>query len=564
MRRFGFILFSCFFLFHIFCEAKENSIDESNLYALNQNKTFSKDEVLADEITALIFTSDPKLIDEEYLQDYTGIEIESLCIDKVCKFRDYFSNFLKKPLTLKTLEQIRNSTLNYFKENTPYLVDVKILENQDVSSGKVQILVIFAKLGEITASGGKYFSNERLLKRLNVKHNELINVQKTKKYLASFNQNPFRNVSILLEPGEEIGETNIHLLTEDIFPVKVFAGYENTGNEIASSNRFFTGLNFGNFLNLDHQMNLEFKFAPSIKKWWGLTGNYIIPAYYSSYLKVMGSYVRTTPESDENYNMKGKAWTVMGRYHVPLQLYKDGSNEFIFGYDFKQTNNFLTFLGSSIFSNYIDVSQFVFQFSGNASDRLGLTSYLLSCYFSPGKMTKHNDNSDFKQEGYAKSATYFYATLFFDRTFMIPKDFLYVLDFFAQVSTNKLLPTEQISIGGFYTVRGYQENAVFGDLGFYMRNEIRLPKVTFNKYKNITQELQFLAFIDVGYVTDVNDNVSMKNSSTLASIGPGVRYSAQNYVIFKLDYGIQLKKANRDYFAKSWHSKLHAYVSFQY
>jgi hemolysin activation/secretion protein len=179
-------------------------------------------------------------------------------------------------------------------------------------------------------------------------------------------------------------------------------------------------------------------------------------------------------------------------------------------------------------------------------------------------MTKHNENRDFRQEGNAKKANYYYATLNFDRTFKILKSFLYVLDFFAQVSTRRLLPTEEISIGGFYTVRGYQENAVFGDRGFYMRNEIRSLQIKYTKYKNLKHDLQFLAFTDLGYVSHVNENVSTKNSSFLASVGPGIRYTVEDYLRVKLDYGIQLKKANRDFFAKSWHSKLHVYVSFQY
>ncbi|KKL08801.1 hypothetical protein LCGC14_2572220, partial [marine sediment metagenome] len=248
--------------------------------------------------------------------------------------------------------------------------------------------------------------------------------------------------------------------------------------------------------------------------------------------------------------------------HVPVQFNKNTTSEFIFGYDFKHTNNFLTFLKSEVFNNFIDISQFVFEFSKNGYDKFGISSCLFSIYASPGGMTKHNHNIDFRQEGYARGATYFYATLHLDRTINIYKDFLYALEFFAQASTNKLLPTEEISIGGFYTVRGYQENAVYGDYGFYARNEFRSPKICYPK--NYKHYFQFIAFADVGFVSKVNDNVSDKNTSTLASVGPALRYVAHDSLILKLDYGVQLKKANRVFFAKSWHSRLHAYVSLQY
>ncbi|NGX28983.1 MAG: Heme/hemopexin transporter protein HuxB [Candidatus Anoxychlamydiales bacterium] len=563
-------IISSFLLLQGFCEDKNQINDFKNFSKGSQIvdkpiyiEPMSKKELLADKVKALIFTNQPMLIDEECLQDYEGIELEGFRVNNFEKFQNEFAIFLNKPLTLEVLERIKDTTLTYFKKNTPYLVDIKILENQDVSTGRVQILVMFARLGEMTSSGAKYFSNSRLLKKLNVEHNECINIHRIQKYLSSFNQNPFRNTSLILEPGEEIGYTDIHLQTQDLFPVRVYGGYENTGNEIASKHRFLTGLNFGNFLYLDHQMNIEFRFAPHVSKWWGISGNYIIPTYFNTYFKIIGSYVRTKPDTDPDYELRGKAWTALARYHVPIYLFEDGTSELIFGYDFKQTNNFLNFIATSVFNELIDISQFVFQFTGNNNDRFGLTSYLLSLYYSPGDMTDHNENKNFQAEGYAQKSKYFYATLHFDRTFRIPKEFLYVMEFFGQLSSVKLLPTEEISIGGFYTVRGYQENAVFGDDGFYFRNEIRSPNMKHAKYKNL-HDWQFLAFVDTGYVRDLNDNVSNKNSSFLASLGPGLRYTVENYFILKLDYGVQLKKANRDFFAKSWHSKLHVFVSLQY
>ena len=223
---------------------------EENIKQKANEKFDIKKEILADKITALIFTNQTDLIEDECLRDIEGIEIDGIYVKNKEKFKNQFLCFLTKPLTLEILEQIKRKTIEYFQNNIPYLTDVKILENQDVSSGKVQILVLYAKLDEITSSGAKYFSNKRLLQKLNMQLDQDINLKEVKKYLALFNQNPFRNVSVLLEPSEDLGYTNLHFITEDIFPLKVFAGYENTGNEIASKHRFLTGLNFGNFLNL--------------------------------------------------------------------------------------------------------------------------------------------------------------------------------------------------------------------------------------------------------------------------------------------------------------------------
>ena len=44
-------------------------------------KSVTEQEILAEKITALIFTNKPVLIDDEYLQDYDGIELEIIYAD---------------------------------------------------------------------------------------------------------------------------------------------------------------------------------------------------------------------------------------------------------------------------------------------------------------------------------------------------------------------------------------------------------------------------------------------------------------------------------------------------
>jgi hemolysin activation/secretion protein len=45
----------------------------------------------------------------------------------------------------------------------------------------------------------------------------------------------------------------------------------------------------------------------------------------------------------------------------------------------------------------------------------------------------------------------------------------------GQYSLDALYSSEQIVLGGFYTVRGYGESVAFGDSGWYSRNELGIP-----------------------------------------------------------------------------------------
>jgi len=303
--------------------------------------------------------------------------------------------------------------------------------------------------------------------------------------------------------------------------------------------------------------------APKVKKWWGIVGDY---TFYvkSTYFKFIASHVKTRPQAQKDYDIRGKSISYLARYHVPFNIFSNAANEIIFGYDYKKMNDFTRFCQRKINDNNIAISQFVLQLKVDSTDKYGLTSAFLSLYISPGKMVDYNNRKDFKSEKNAENCQYFYSLFHFDRTFYLPNNFLYVMDFFSQISSTRLLPTEQMQLGGYWTIRGYQENALYGDHGFYLKNEIRSNKIVLKNIKNLSHKLQLLAFVDFGFVADINKNISNKNSSILASFGPGLRYLVNDNLMAKLDYGVQLKNLERKYFKRSAHSRLHAFVSLQY
>ena len=59
---------------------------------------------------------------------------------------------------------------------------------------------------------------------------------------------------------------------------------------------------------------------------------------------------------------------------------------------------------------------------------------------------------------------------------MVPVDVLrYKLNFHGQYSDDQLFNVNQLSIGGAYSIRGYQDDGLSGNSGFYLRNELSYP-----------------------------------------------------------------------------------------
>ena len=167
----------------------------------------------------------------------------------------------------------------------------------------------------------------------------------------------------------------------------------------------------------------------------------------------------------------------------------------------------------------------------------------LSFYASPGGIGTYNNDESFNEVGRNnQDSTYFYSELNFDYICRLPSDDVnlsWVVTGLAQGSGEKLVPSQQMNLGGMNTVRGYPENTAAGDSGFMLRNELRVTESL--KIKNL-ENIQFLGFFDFGYLLGVNKDVWEKNSVTLSSVGAGFRYNFMSHVDIKLDYGYQLKK----------------------
>lgn len=105
------------------------------------------------------------------------------------------------------------------------------------------------------------------------------------------------------------------------------------------------------------------------------------------------------------------------------------------------------------------------------------------------------------------------------------------VSFNGQVAQTPLFSNEQISIGGWETVRGYAGNGVSGDMGFYVRTDLYFSPVQFNfdlpgtglpgslsLSENVAGYYRPYVFADFG---EVRSN-SLENSSELAGVGFGI------------------------------------------
>ena len=140
----------------------------------------------------------------------------------------------------------------------------------------------------------------------------------------------------------------------------------------------------------------------------------------------------------------------------------------------------------------------------------------------------------------AKS-NYFYARMAFAPIIRLPEDFSFALTLRGQLASHNLLVSEQYGLGGYSTVRGYNERVFNVDNAFLASTELRSPSLKMLNRKYYSDLIQFLVFLDYALGRDVHPIPGNPVTRYLLGVGPGVRYEVTPYLSFRGDLGFQLK-----------------------
>ncbi|MBW4549945.1 MAG: BamA/TamA family outer membrane protein [Aphanocapsa sp. GSE-SYN-MK-11-07L] len=112
-----------------------------------------------------------------------------------------------------------------------------------------------------------------------------------------------------------------------------------------------------------------------------------------------------------------------------------------------------------------------------------------------------------------------------------------------QLADRPLVFTEQFTLGGVTTVRGYRNDFLIADNGFASSLELGIPV-----YNGRKGAVAVSAFFDFGTVWNQGDNSALL-TQTIASTGFGIQYNYSDRVSTRLDFGFPLVRFPGDEFA---------------
>lgn len=516
-------------------------------------KTTENKEIKAPLINAIVLSSEK----EESTDEIKGVVVKNIDIPSADSLKEKLAAYLDKPMNKDTIVQIKQMVILHYKKNKRPFVIVTVPE-QNISKGILKLTIFESKIGEVCVSGNKYFSNRQY--EIGLSSGDHLDEEKLIRNLNFLNRNPFRNVEMIYKEGKEKGTTDIELVAKEIRPIKIYYGAENTGLDLIGRNRFLAGVHLGNLFWSSQVLSYQITKSFSSNAFEAHTVQYTIPCPWKHLIYFYGGYSKVHADIPIFVTAKNRGTSAQAsaRYEVPLKTYGFYTHNLIAGFDYKKTNNSAEFVELARFGKIVNLTQLYLTYEGNIMLKGYMSSFDLNMYVSPGKWLPHQTNDDYRTIRLHSRSDYFYATMGWKNLISFYRDLSLSFFFRCQFANVNLLPSEEFGIGGYNTVRGYDEREANGDHGVLLSTEIRLPSFSIFRYwnKKINDRLQFLGFVDYGKVWANEREVGLPKSVHLLGIGPGLRYVIDPYLALRIDYGWKMHR-EKDTFFKEKKRKLH-------
>jgi hemolysin activation/secretion protein len=257
-------------------------------------------------------------------------------------------------------------------------------------------------------------------------------------------------------------------------------------------------------------------------------------------LTVFGNWSASDVQTDPNILQNGQSWQLSARYEIPLAKVCNISQSVLLGGDFKRSNTNADFGGTSVYSSYVDVVQFMVGYNASSVDSRGSGDLSLEGYVSPGDIGAQDNRADYQNARVGADSQYIYGRVTADRTTNLPADFSWVTRAQAQLASSALLGSEQLGVGGMDSVRGYLEREGNGDDGILFSNELHTPPLSFFKIAGRKDQLYFLGFIDYGIAWTRDAQAGQPSQENFLGVGPGISYHLGPWLSVDYGYGWRL------------------------
>lgn len=381
-------------------------------------------------------------------------------------------------LTITDINNLVRDVTNLYIQKG-YVTTRVAVPQQDLSSGILRLQVVEGKVEKIEFKEGDGRPRE-LKGAMPGLEGEVLNLRDIEQGLDQLNRLPSNNATMKLLPGSKPGGTKVAVENKRSKTWRISAGMDNSGQESTGRNQYLLSLGKDNLFGINDLLNVylngdvEKLFSDERQR--GSTWNlfYSVPYGYWTFSGSVSYYEYRTDIKGGGltYSSAGDTTTTSLTVDRVLSRDKDSKTSLGMGLTVRDTQNY--FAGDKLAATSqvlsalsVSLARYTRLLGGMASAQAGFSQGVPIL----GAKRDRNPSPDTPRAQFSKvtlSASYY-------RPFNLGETrFSWSTRASGQWAPHTLYSAERISIGSRYTVRGFDEDSLSGDIGGYVRNELAL------------------------------------------------------------------------------------------
>lgn len=371
--------------------------------------------------------------------------------------------------------------------------------------------------------------------------NKLANIRDIEQALESLQNVSKNDVSIKFLPSNRAGFSNIVITRVDSFPLKAAISLDNLGSKQSGKYQAMVNLSTLNLLGFNEIFS--FSRGKDVLKKYKVTNKFNDASdhgasnnYYYGFSIPFGYFMLEYEKSKYDY-----AQIINAAYNLYTYKGRSESDSLSLAYTFYRDSNFKNSAYVKLFKrknkNYLEDYELDNQARRNAGYEVGVKSsynsynqaFSAKLAYKKGTGIFNSQPDPLEDSGEATSGfALINLNLNYKYKFELPLS--YDLNINARYGLNKLSLQDKFSIGGYYSVRGFDgEGSLVGNHGVSVRNTL-----SYNYYKSNSVYVG----LDAGMVRATSDGI--KDENTLVGYALGLKGHVKAYN--RLNYDISISK----------------------
>jgi len=423
---------------------------------------------------------------------------------------------------------------------------------QDAQRGFVVLKVAENRVGRLRVKGSRYFDLANIKREApSLQEGSLPDFKAVTKDIVALNRWADRRVTPALRAGVTPGTVDVDLNVEDTYPLHGSVELNNRQSPSTTPLRLSTSLRYDNLWQLGHSMSVTYQVAPlNTLDATVLSASYMARTDYD-WLNVLfyGLKSDSSVATVGGANVVGPGQVFGSRAVITLPTRGELFHTLSIGADYKNFKQTLT-QDLTSFDSPVTYVPLVAAYNATWQGDGRLTQF--NATLTAGLRGIGSKADEFDAKRYKATESFISLRGDVAHTHDLPGGAQLFGKLQGQVSDQPLVSSEQISLGGQDTIRGYLESEALGDFGVAGTFELRTPDIApYLDQKldnppgepiklNIFNEWRFFAFADAGRTWIHEPLVDQQSRFDLVSYGVGTRVKALKYLNATVFVGMPL------------------------